>query len=246
MLEEPRRFVVVGAGGTGGWLCEGLARMAEFRLPGSALVIVDGDNFEPKNAERQTFQEVGNKALIKAKELQPFFINTFIVGDERWVVKEGTDESKIAANELVQENDIIYAMVDNFAARKLLFDAAREIENIDVFTGGNDDQLFGSIYHYQRRNGKDITDHPVDFHPELADPPDRNPGELSCQERAEIEGGTQLLATNMTVAGFLLGRTEKVILREEQDNEAEIMFDLGLGMSQVYDRTAEAVLESVK
>ncbi len=242
-MSDTRRFVVVGAGGTGGWLCEGLARMMEYRLPGSALLIIDGDTFEPKNAERQNFEDIGNKAVIRAKALQPHFPNTFIIPDERWVVESVPADKKeaqqVAARDLLQENDVIYAVVDNFAARKVIFDAARDIDNIDVFTGGNDDQLYGSVYHYQRRDGKDVTDHPVDLHPELADPPDRNPGELSCQERAEIEGGTQLLATNMTVAGFLLGRTEKTILNGEEDKESEIMFDLGLGLSQAFDRTAE-------
>lgn len=243
MSNEPRKFIVVGAGGTGGWLCEGLARMLEFRMPGSALVIVDGDNFEPKNAERQNFEEIGNKAVVRAKTLQPLFPNTFIIPDERWVVekvdKANEDAQQVAASKLLDEGDVVYAVVDNFSARKVIFDAARDIDNIDVFTGGNDDNLYGSVYHYQRRDGEDLTDHPVEWHPELLDPPDRNPGELSCQERAEIEGGTQLLATNMTVAGFLLGRTEKVILNGEEDKESEIMFDLGLGLSQASDRAVE-------
>lgn len=243
MSNEPRRFIVVGAGGTGGWLCEGLARMMEFRLPGSALLIVDGDTFEPKNAERQNFDDIGNKAVVRAKQLQPHFPNTFIIPDERWVVasvdKKQKDAQQVAATDLLEDGDVVYAVVDNFSARKTIFDAAREFDNIDVFTGGNDDKLYGSVYHYQRRDGEEITDHPVEWHPELLDPPDRNPGELSCQERAEIEGGTQLLATNMTVAGFLLGRTEKTILNEEEDKEGEIMFDLGLGLSQASDRTVE-------
>lgn len=249
MSEEARRFVVVGAGGTGGWLCAGLARMLEYRLPGSVLLIVDGDNFEPKNAERQDFSDVGNKAVVRAKELQPHFPNTFIIPDERWVVEsiEGSspggedDETKqITARDLLEEEDVVYAVVDNFAARKVLFDAAREFETINVFTGGNDDELFGSLYHYARRGGIEITDHPEEWHPEYNDPPDRNPGELSCSERAAIDGGTQLLATNMSVAGFLLGRTQKVILEGEEDGESEIMFDLGIGLAQAYDRQVEA------
>jgi len=248
-MSEARRFVIVGAGGTGGWLCEGIARMLEFRIPGSALLIVDGDTFEPKNAERQNFEDIGNKAVVRAKALQPQFPNTFIIPDERWVVESVPADKKeaqqVAARDLLEENDVVYAVVDNFAARKVIFDAAREFSNIDVFTGGNDDQLYGSVYHYQRRDDEDVTDHPVELHPELADPPDRNPGELSCQERAELEGGTQLLATNMTVAGFLLARTEKTILNGEEDKESEIMFDLGLGLSQAYDRTAETQTAAV-
>jgi len=241
MSDEGRRFVVVGAGGVGGFLLDGLVRMLEFRLPNSALMIVDGDNYEPKNLERQDFKEIGNKAEVKAQELQPRFPQTFIIPDKRWVIESKPDdkEKQVAATDLLHEGDVVYATVDNYSARKTLFDAARKFDNIDVFTGGNDDKLFGSTYHYQRRDGKDVTDHPAEWHEELVNPPNRNPGLMSCQERAELEGGTQLLATNMTVAGFLLGRTEKVILNGEEDKEGEIMFDLGQGKALPTDRTTE-------
>lgn len=249
-----KRMVVVGAGGVGGWLCEGLARMLEYREPGSMLLIVDGDNFEPKNKERQAFQEMGNKAEVRAKELTPQFPQTFIVPIGSWVVDEVPEKEteadgeepengpKIAAHKLLKEDDIVFSVVDNFACRKLLFDTAREFQNIDVFTGGNDDALFGSVYHYQRRNGVDITDNPVDTKPELADPPDRNPGLLSCQERAELDGGTQLIATNFAVAAWLLGRVQHCLLEENAPEIGEIFFDLSAGAASAFDRRAELEL----
>ena len=134
------------------------------------------------------------------------------------------------------EGDIVFAVVDNFAARKIIFDSASRLNNVDVFTGGNDDALFGSVYHYQKRDGKQITEHPVAFHPEYENPPDKNPGELSCQQRSEIEGGTQLLATNMAVAALILGRVQKTIVLDQSPEETEIYFDLGLGKSEPYNR----------
>lgn len=246
----PRRVVVIGAGGVGGWLIRGLAPMLEFKDPGSMLVVVDGDNFEPKNLERQDFQIYGNKAQVRFEELQPAYTQTFIIPRPFWVVAETLPEQKddqdeggfLAIHDLLQENDIVFVVVDNFAARKIVFDAAREYTNIDVLTGGNDDQFYGSIYHYQRRDGREMTDHPADYHDELDTPPDRNPGELSCQERAELEGGTQLLASNMAVAAFLLARAHLLITEAEGMGKAsEIMFDLEQGISLAYDRTAEPV-----
>lgn len=252
---EPRRFVVVGAGGVGSWLCEGLARLAQFKAQGSVLLIVDGDNYEDKNKERQAFTQGGNKAVVRANELGPQFPDIYIIPEASWVVEELPDRSEedaaddeeqqqgyVLASELLNDGDIVYAVVDNFAARKLLFDTAAKMDNIDVFTGGNDDALFGSVYHYVRRDGKDVTDHPVVWHEEYVNPPDRNPGALSCQERAELEGGTQLLATNMAVAAYLLGRTQKVIVEGNTDTEAEIFFDLGVGLGQAFDRTADDVV----
>jgi molybdopterin/thiamine biosynthesis adenylyltransferase len=160
----------------------------------------------------------------------------WVVSDDLKGIADDPDSPKITASSLITEGDVVFATVDNFAARKIIFDAAQQFENIDIFTGGNDDDLFGSIYHYQRRDGYDITDHPVNNHPEYDNPPDKNPGELSCQDRAKIEGGTQLLATNMAVAAFLLGRVQKTIVANQSPDEAEIYFDLGVGKAEPYDR----------
>jgi len=241
MQENQKRIVLVGAGGIGTWLSEGLARLLEWKYPNSAMLIVDGDNFEQKNLERQSFTQMGNKASVKALELTEKFHNTIIIPVPKWVVSDqhpptDDDSNKIKASDLIRENDIVIAVVDNFAARKILFDAASKINNVDVFTGGNDDALFGSVYHYQRRNGHDITAHPVETHPEYQNPPDRNPGEMSCQERAEIDGGTQILATNMAVAAIILGRIQHTIVFEQSPEQSEIYFDLALGMAQPYNR----------
>jgi hypothetical protein len=80
----------------------------------------------------------------------------WVVGDDFSGVAD-EESPKIKASDLIHENDVVFAVVDNFAARRILFDAARGLNNIDVFTGGNDDELFGSIYHYQKRDGVEIT-----------------------------------------------------------------------------------------
>lgn len=243
---ENKRVVLVGAGGIGTWLASGVVRLLEWKYPGSALIIVDGDNYEQKNLERQSFTQMGNKASVKALELSSQFAETLVIPIPKWVVSDDhpeTDDNsnKIRASQLLAEGDIVLAVVDNFAARKILFDAASKLDNVDVFTGGNDDALFGSIYHYRRRNGIDITSHPVETHPEYQNPPDRNPGEMSCQERAEIEGGTQILATNMAVASYILGRIQHTIVFDQNPEQSEIYFDLGLGMAQPYNRMVEQV-----
>lgn len=247
-----RRMIVIGAGGVGGWLIRGLASMLEYRDPGSMLLIVDGDNFEPKNKERQDFKNMGNKAQVRQAELQDNFPQTFIVPRPMWVVEEevemadedGDDAgSTIAASKLLQDGDVVYCVVDNFACRKVVFDAAKQFDNIDVFTGGNDEAFFGSIYHYQRRDGVDVTDHPAEWHPELINPPDRNPGELSCQERAEIDGGTQFIGTNMMVASWLLCKTHRHVFEGEDATLGnEGMFDFGEpGMARSESRLPDPV-----
>ena len=247
------RFVVVGAGGIGTWLTDGLVRLLEWKFPGSGLILVDGDTYEAKNKERQNFTKLGNKAVVKATELAPHFPNTTIIPVAKWVVADdfsgvaisdndnddAPESGKIPVSQLIREHDVVFAVVDNFAARKIIFDAATTINNIDVFTGGNDDALFGSVYHYQKRDGVELTAHPGEYHPEYHNPPDKNPGELSCQDRAAIEGGTQLLATNMAVASYLLGRVQHIIVSQQSPEQTEIYFDLGVGKSEPYNRMHE-------
>lgn len=248
LVSKTLRIIVVGAGGTGTFLIEGLTRFLEYRFPGSSLFIIDGDEYEEKNKERQIFDGDGNKAVVKAAQLQPLFSNTYIVPVPHWIVDKvpenyefeiDTPGGLIPASEFLHEDDIVFTTVDNHSARKAVFDAAKNFDNISVFTGGNDDKLFGSTYHYQRRDGKEVTDHPSVYHDDFVNPPDKNPGEMSCEERLKHEGGTQLLAINMGVAAVLLGRLHHVIFEENVDDKTEIYFDLGkVGMAG-HDRLAE-------
>lgn len=245
--EEPLTFVIVGVGGIGTALADDATKMLEYKRPGSFMILVDGDTFEEKNKERQNFSEMGNKADVKAKELTKKFTATTVVPLAKWVVEEveaiegaeETDEdnpdpstsdsvkTKIAVSELLDEGQVVFAVVDNFKARAIICKEAENYDNIDVFMGGNDDALFGSVYHYQRRGGKDITCPPHYWHPELENPPDRNPGDMSCEERAKIEGGTQLVATNRMVASLMLGRIQHCILNGNPPGPgASIYFNL--------------------
>jgi hypothetical protein len=244
---EPLTFVIVGVGGIGTALADDACKMLEYKRPGSYMILVDGDTFEEKNKERQNFGEMGNKAEVKAKELTKKFSATTVLPLAKWVVDEmpdiETDEkeededpdpttsdsnkTKILVSDLLDEDQVVFAVVDNFKARAIICTEAENYENIDVFMGGNDDGLYGSLYHFQRRGGKNITAPPRQWHPELDDPPDRNPGDLSCEERAKIEGGTQLVATNRMVASLMLGRIQHCILNgNSPEGGASIYFDL--------------------
>jgi molybdopterin/thiamine biosynthesis adenylyltransferase len=246
--------VVIGSGGIGTWLIEGLVRQMAFSeyKNNCALLIVDGDYYEPKNRARQSFKELGNKAEVKAAEVAPAFPEVFVSAIPSFVVDEypsGYDpkaEELIKVNDLLVDGDIVFCVVDNFAARKTVFEAAKKYDNIDIYTGGNDDQFYGSVYHYQRRNGADVTDNPVETHPELANPADRNPGLMSCQEKAELAGSTQLIATNCMVAAVLLTRFQVNILQQLQDTQSEIMFDFSATVSDEvsvtgYDQAVDVV-----
>lgn len=259
MPHEPKRCIIVGCGGIGSWLAPGLIRTLQFQAPMSVVMLVDGDNFEPKNAERQNYMTLGNKAEALRVDLSPQAPSVFVVATPAWIVsaeeaakrdtKQDAEENivqKITPESILQEGDIVFAVVDNYATRKLIFEAAKSMGNIDIFSGGNGgvetgDALFGSVYHYQRRDGKDVTLSPLVMHDEYANPTDRNPGELSCQERAALDGGSQLLVVNMHVATYLLMKACQTMFGTDEEKEralekAEIYFDMNETAVLGYDR----------
>lgn len=249
------RFVVIGAGGIGGWLIRALAPTIEYTdkiAPASKnLVIVDGDIFEPKNATRQDFEMLGPKPEVRCAELAPRYPMVNFTPVNKWVVEtapktksssEGGDElsSVITATDLLQEGDVICCVVDNFACRAVVTDAASKLKNVDLFHAGNDDAYFGSYYHYQRREGIDVTENPM-WKDEFANPTDRNPGEMSCEDRAKIEGGTQLIWTNMAVAAQLGVKINRLIVQDVREAETdEAFFDFEKVRAGGRDRTSEA------
>ena len=101
-MSKEYRMIVIGAGGVGSWLLPGLARMLEWSAPGSGLIIVDGDNYEPKNKERQNFSGSGNKAEVLATNLAEEFMETFIIPLPQWVVESVNENEK--GDEEVDEN----------------------------------------------------------------------------------------------------------------------------------------------
>ena len=209
MTVKASRFIIIGVGGIGSYLADFIGRVVNVNAPGSQLMLIDGDQFEPKNAERQNFSKYGNKAKSVSSDLMQKLDETLVIAKPAWIVSEekatsnSEDEegvSLISAETLLKDGDVVFCCVDNFGARKLVFDAASKIDNIDVFTGGNEEDGFGSTYYYRRRDGVDVTDHPAVHHPEFSNPPDKNPGEMSCADRALVVSGTQLIATNVAVA----------------------------------------------
>jgi hypothetical protein len=262
----PIRAKVVGVGGIGTWLVTAFANVLNVHAPDSSLTLYDGDNFEPKNKERQHFDTYGNKAVSVAKSLREAADKVFITGYPAWIVSDESaatagdpeDEeqniTKIGASDLLEDGDVVILAVDNFACRKLIFDAAMDIDNIDIFSGGNGDvqagdALFGSVYHFRRRNGECVTAHPAYYHPEFENPADRNPGELSCAERAKLEGGSQVVSSNMTVAAIILAKITSTILTTDQAQidaamaVGEIYFDWSVGLAnnaQIWPENSES------
>ena len=190
---------LIGVGGIGCTLAPFLARYleSEGQVTGEAvrITLVDGDAFEARNAARQSFESLGNKAKVKASELARSFPGLSFRAIPEFVT---------AANlpNLIGPGDLVFLAVDNHATRRAVSRRCEELSDVVLISGGND-LSDGNVQIYVRQNGCDVTLPLTRFHPEIADPKDKSPAEMSCEELAAASA-PQLLFMNLTVASAML------------------------------------------
>jgi molybdopterin/thiamine biosynthesis adenylyltransferase len=190
---------LIGIGGIGCALAPFLARylQSEQRLTGEEvrITLVDGDEFESKNASRQSFEGLGNKAKVKASELARSFPGLSFRAIPEYVT---------AANlpHLIKDGELVFLAVDNHATRCAVSRHCEGLSDVVLISGGNE-FTDGNVQIYIRKGGRDLTLPLTRFHPEIADPKDKSPAEMSCEELA-AEAAPQLLFMNLGVASAML------------------------------------------
>ena len=106
---------------------------------------------------------------------------------------------------------MIFSCVDNHATRKLLSERCEELDNITLISGGNE-YTDGNIQVYVKRDGKELS-LPIAnrYHPEVANPADKNPGDTPAPTRqpaqgcaAVVQASPQLVFTNNSIAAKML------------------------------------------
>jgi molybdopterin/thiamine biosynthesis adenylyltransferase len=207
-LSENATVKVIGGGGIGEKVFRAAAMfLASLGRP-VRLVLIDGDNFEPANATRMQFSRPGNKAEVLRDEVRPSLADTqvSVIAVPEFVTPENIGR-------LVREGEIILAAVDNHATRKLLSDHCGTLRDVCLMSAGNDGVgtdssgrtlrgTFANVQIYVRRGGRDATPSLTHFHPEIADPADKLPTDLSCTELVATTG--QIIITNIAAASALL------------------------------------------
>jgi molybdopterin/thiamine biosynthesis adenylyltransferase len=194
---------IIGLGGIGSIAAAFLAQFMHSRRRNVTLSLIDGDAFEVQNQDRMLFDEFGNKAIVRARELShkfPGFVDVV-------PVPHYVSEHNVHA--LIQEHDLVFLCVDNHATRKLVNDRCRGLRDIVLISGGNDgvengkDGTFGNVQLFVRSRGAELTNHLTVFHPEIDRPADRAPALPGCDELA-VTSAPQLLFTNLAIASAML------------------------------------------
>ncbi|MBI2632987.1 MAG: ThiF family adenylyltransferase [Parcubacteria group bacterium] len=221
---------VIGIGGIGTALLPFLCRYLNFPAEGGSasggekqgcrVTLIDGDEFELKNAKRQAFKEMGKKAKVKAHELAQEFENISFRAKTEYV-----DEENIS--EYINDGDMVFLSVDNHKTRKIVSEYCETLNDVILISGGNE-LTDGNVQIYIRKNKKDSTASLTKYHPEIKHPVDKNPAEMSCGERASLPESRQLLFTNMGVA-WLMCIALWLIDQEQFDKCGEFYFDINEG-----------------
>ncbi len=104
-------------------------------------------------------------------------------------------------------------------------------------------------------DGVEITERLEKIHPEVAMPRDRNPGDLSCEERAALPGGGQVAEANFGAAYNAFVYFSRVLeclprgkeaVEEELKKVSEVFFDTKKLNSLSYARVARKPRNLVK
>jgi len=227
-MTEIKNVIFVGLGGVGKRLAEPLCQYLLYNSPKTLVTLIDGDTYEPQNAERQMFSELGNKAEVTAQELKLLFPKLAIEAKPKFLTEDNVFV-------FVPEGSFVFCCVDNHASRKLLSDHCGELEEAVLISGGNDFDD-GNVQVYIRHRGKDVTDPLTHLHKEIAEPKDRNPAELTCEERAAA-GTPQLIFSNLKVASEMANAFYVVTERGVAYNE--LYFDIKTGAQRPVMRRKE-------
>lgn len=189
---KPYVLFVLGAGGTGSWLCAFLEKFSLF----NNVVIIDGDIVEPKNVLRQNFKRsdvAQQKAVAVAKEHLMSYVHTYI-----------TDTSLLhdLLTEFPEDSiPMIVGCLDNNASRKIAHDFVNEVENAVWIDSGNAER-HGQVYVTIKENGQilEAFPSPIDIEPNFQnfEGDERRPDQISCAEHSE--SAPQNVAANVTAA----------------------------------------------
>jgi hypothetical protein len=179
------------------------------------------------------FSRCGNKAAVVRDDLADLAegsrLTLFAV--EEYLTSENSDR-------LIIEGDVVLLAVDNHATRKLVGDHCSErLSDVCLISGGNDGVgedlsghrqrgTFGNVQIHRRRGGRDQTPPITAFHPEIADPRDALPTELSCTEA--LTAVPQILFTNLTTAAVMLNAFFLYVCRSL--DYPELCFDVAEGL----------------
>ena len=236
MPEPEPRYVAIGLGGIGGVLVRLLVPFLHSLDASATLLLIDGDSFQESNRSRMFFGAPGPKPLILAEELGEIY------GDRLTLLPVPEYITHESADSLIEEGDVVFCQPDNHATRHLVERRCARLNDVALFSGGNDGVeegrtgTYGNAQVYVRAGGHDVTNPLSRFHPEIAHPGDALPSQQGCL--AAAASVPQLIFTNASVACAMLGAF--YAWRCHALEYEEVYLDILLGRMRSVKRRVEA------
>jgi hypothetical protein len=94
----------------------------------------------------------------------------------------------------------------------------------------------GNVQLYVRKGGVDLTPDLCAYHPEIANPDDKLPDEMSCEELSKSE--PQLYFTNLGVATLMCWMFHNAVINEQYER-SEVYFDINQMAADAKVRTVK-------
>ena len=200
-ITRPVSVLIIGAGGTGGYIIPHLYRIAYATKRKYRIVIADGDIVEKKNLIRQNFSnyDIGsNKAEAMAERYSDVF------GIETEYVPEYIEDEDMLCDLLMpkltgQERAkkplyIIIGAVDNNRSRIMCHNVFNKLNDVIYIDSGNGEYT-GQVVCGIKEGGKVISPPVAQIYPDILVDTEKFPSELSCAERSV--SAPQSIAANL-------------------------------------------------
>ena len=223
--DRPVKVVMLGAGGTGGYVAPYVFRLLHMLDRPARFVVCDGDIVEPKNLDRQNFApaDLGeNKARVLAERystvlgMETEYVPNFIekLPDLMELIEPKEWELNPYSTKRAKEMVLLLGCVDNNKTRQLCHQAFHQSEELIYIDSGNG-KYTGQVVCGVRRNGRTIRKSIGGVHPEMLKDTDLFPSEISCAEAAQED--PQSIVANVTAATAVLIMVYNILTHGENN-----------------------------
>ena len=211
-LGKPVKIVMLGAGGTGGYIAPHLYRLLHTLDRSVQVIIADGDIVEEKNLVRQNFifADLGkNKAQVLAERyatafgMEVQYIPEFIENEDRLseLIEPPHYYAENNSYQYKTGYSILIGAVDNNRSRSLCHQVFQKAENLIYIDSGNG-EFTGQVVCGIRRGEKTYYKPIGDTYPDVLDDTDKFPTELSCAE-ASVSTPQSIVANIMAATAVV-------------------------------------------
>lgn len=202
--DRPVKIIILGAGGTGGYIIPHLYRIAYASQRPIQIIVCDGDLVENKNLIRQNFAQcdIGeNKARLLAERYASVF------GIETEFIPDFIENERELYRLLYMRHNwwkrslkpipILIGAVDNNRSRIMCHHVFETMDDLIYIDSGNGEYT-GQVVCGMKQSGKVLYKPVAKLYPDILTDKEKFPTELSCAERSI--SAPQSIAANLFAA----------------------------------------------